>query len=69
VGDLDARRLVANIETVRTQIAHVRDRVEELDRQSNEALLSNGKALEAAAGGLTCIIATLAAAQEEIRRG
>src|SRR5690554_7988356 len=41
------------------QIAALRTEVEDLDGRARDVQLSSGGALEAAAGGLTCVIATL----------
>lgn len=68
MADLTARRLIANIEQIRDELTAIRGRVEELDEQANQAHLSTVGALDASAGGLTCVIATLATAQEELRR-
>lgn len=63
---MTAAELVAKIEAVRTELAAARDAIEELAIEAEAKNLHHGQALEAAAGGITCVIATLHAGQQNL---
>lgn len=58
--------LVARIEDARENLDAVREAIEGLAGFADAHSLGHGRALEAAAGGVTCVIATLHAGQQQL---